>query len=193
MLKNKKGFSLVEILIACVVIIILGVLSIQIQSYQAEKSRVIHAVDLMRKILDAEIAYRLENKHWCFSFDELPMEIGVELDNSELGYGRTKETARRTEDFVFILASSGADNAVVQPESSTHPNMAVIVKRCYPGEKYDEEADRGYTLYWDMNTEFRKRFHFDLGTGNATGTHKWLALAVYKFLERKYGQNYSYT
>lgn len=188
MLKNNKGFSLLEILITCVLVFIIGFISMRIHTYHVEKAVVVDAVRIMRNILEAEQVYRMENKCWTFSFDELPIEIGTSLNGSELSNGQLPDQARRTDNFVFMLASVGSSNVYTVPGNSSFPNIAVIAKRCYPGEPFDEASYNGYVLYHDMKPDFTKKFHFQ-GGSYMTHTDKVILKSIYKFLERKFGQN----
>ncbi len=188
MLKNKKGFSLLEILITCVLVFIIGFISMRIHTYHVEKAMVVDAVRIMKNILEAEQVYRMENKRWTFSFDELPIEIGTKVNGSELSNGQLPGQAVRTENFVFMLASTGSSNVYTVPENPSFPNIAVIAKRCYPGEPFDEASYNGYVLYHDMRPDFAKRFHFQKGS-YGTHTNKVILQSIYKFLEKRFGQN----
>ena len=103
MLKNKKGVSLMEVMVVCVIVAILGLAGIGIYEYQVEKTTATNGFNMIRKIVDVEIAYRMENKEWCLSFDELPVKIEGEID----------EGSAVTRDFVYSLDSEDSSTSSV--------------------------------------------------------------------------------
>lgn len=174
MLKNNKGVSLIEVLITCLLVGIVGLLSIRIHNYSTEKSLATDGVRIMREIVDSELIYRLENKQWCYSFDDLPMKISGE---------RLSETSIRTNNFVYTLCSDIAyTSTIVNPKAGS--NLVVRARRCYPGQAFDESSNDGYAMYYKVDGVNLTR-QFSVGIIVHDMINKTNE-SVCKYLERKF-------
>ena len=72
---QKKGFTLVELVIVIVIVGILTIVSVPMYKLQVEKSRVAEAMSVLRTIADANTHYYLEHGTWCTDIRELPIQI----------------------------------------------------------------------------------------------------------------------
>lgn len=188
MLKNRKGFSLIEVLITCVVVVIVSVLSIRILSYQTEKTIATDGVMLLRKIVDAEIAYRLENRKWCLSFAELPVKIdGVPLSGSNItpdsdaNFAITFKDGIRATNFVYTLKCKYRDN--------DNTELDVRATRCVEGEdfSFNNSSYRKGGYAFSYNIDFNTlKVRFSAGSMSSSTIHFDNAFVV-KYLRNKFG------
>ncbi len=187
MLKNKRGISLVEVLITLVIVSIVGLLSVRIHAYQAEKAIATNGVNLLRQIVDAEIAYRTENRKWCLSFDELPVKInGTALTGSDIApdsdtnFSSTFKSAVRTKDFVYTLKCKYRDN--------DNTELNIRATRCIEGEPFsfndDSYRNGGYAFSYNINYDTLK-VSFSVGQMSSSGVYK-LNTSVCKYLEKRF-------
>ena len=131
MLKNKKGVTFVELMIAVITIIVLSVVSYKMYGYQIEKSVAVDGAQLLRKIVDSEMTYRLENRVWTSSFDDLDLKIdAVPVSGSE--------STVKTKDFVFSL---GVDRTTLE-----------ITALRYYTEKDFDSGKYGYSMIFKMDS-----------------------------------------
>ena len=140
MLKNKKGVTYLELLITVVVVIILSVISFKIHAYNTEKAVAVDGVNLMRKIIDAEIAYRLENRKWCLSFAELPITLEGELKEGSADIIKTK-------DFIYSLEESGTDGRYLSINA---------VRNYFDKYEIDQSKEDGYSMCLKVDYEYEK-------------------------------------
>jgi len=101
---QKKGFTLIELVIVIVVVAILALVSISIFQYHTERARVTEAYSMLRAIADANTLYYLEHKAWCNDITLLPVEIEGKILKNKDGLNRIE-----TENFIY--ASSGDSTA----------------------------------------------------------------------------------
>ncbi len=97
-MKNKKGFTLIEIL---VVVLIIGILAaIAVPQYQkaVQLSRVKTALPILRSIYDAKEIYYLSHGHYTGDLDELDIKV----DNS----GKDEENHYITSFGKVVLSSN---------------------------------------------------------------------------------------
>lgn len=174
MLKNRKGVTLIEVMIICVLVLILGLISNRIYEYQIEKAVATDAVNILRKIVDVEIAYRLENKQWCTSFDELPIKIEGEINGSSL----------ITNTFVYTLESRASS-------SSSSSTLIVKANRDYGDDVVVTDSKRyayGITFKIDSK-DFNKEFAAELYIHPTVGYYSNM---IYKsavgYLNRKFAK-----
>ena len=102
MKNQKKGFTLVELVIVIVIVGILSLVSIPIYRGYIEKARFTEAFTTLRAIADANITYFLEKGVWCDDIRELPIQID--------GTTIFKDGCWRIENENFIYASVGDSN-----------------------------------------------------------------------------------
>ncbi len=99
MKKQKKGFTLVELIIVTVIIGILSIISLPIYQSYVEKARFTEAFSLLRAIADANTHYYLEHGTWCDDIRELDVQIP--------GNPVRRDNYWRIENEYFIYASVG--------------------------------------------------------------------------------------
>ncbi|WP_372518476.1 type II secretion system protein [Candidatus Ruminimicrobiellum ovillum] len=187
MLKNKKGISFVEVLITLVIVAIIGLLSIRIQAYQSEKAIATDGVMLSRQIVDAEIAYRLENRKWCLSFAELPMKIDGEplsgssiTPDSDVNFSSTFKSAVRTKNFVYTLKCKYRDN--------DNTELEIRATRCIEGDPFsfndDSYRNGGYAFSYRINYDTLD-VSFSVGQMSGSSIYR-LNSSVCKYLEKRF-------
>ncbi len=173
MLKNNKGVSLMEVMVVCVIVAILGLAGIGIYEYQVEKTTATNGFNMIRKIVDVEIAYRMENKEWCLSFDELPVKIEGEID----------EGSAVTRDFVYSLDSE---------DSSTSSTLIIKADRNDEGDIVVTDSKQyAYGMTFKINDK-----NFDTAFGAERYVHPKVGHytdIIYKsavrYLNRKFAKN----
>ena len=82
MLKNRKGVTYIELLLTVVAVIVLAVISFRLYGYNIERSVAVEGAETLRRIADAEMVYRLENKTWA-NFEDLTLKLEGELLDSK--------------------------------------------------------------------------------------------------------------
>ena len=100
---NKKGFTLLELL---VVVLIIGILSaVALPRYQkaVEKSRVTQAITLLKAVYDAQKVYYMANGSYATSFDELGIEIPWAGNTALWPYPQFVKDTRSNNDWSFQL------------------------------------------------------------------------------------------
>ncbi len=119
MKKQIKGFTIVELVIAIVIVAILSIVSVPIYQYHVERARLTEALTVLRAIADANTLYYLENKTWITDITELPIQLEgnvIELDGMN-----------RIETQYFIYAACG--------DSATSNTIATVNRKPFK-ERY---------------------------------------------------------
>ncbi len=172
MLKNKKGVTYIELMLAVATVIILSVISLKIYGYNSEKAVAVEGVQLMREIANVEIVYRMENKEWCFDFDKLPLKIeGKKVE--EQG-----DNVIKTKDFVFFLSENG-----------NNKDLSIKAIRSYDGDiDIGERNSRGYSMTMLVKFDLSNKNVYSF---NAKGYNVYARIerALANYLNKRFEKN----
>ena len=136
--RNRLGFTLIELL---VVVLIIGILAaVAVPQYQkaVEKSRMIEAVTLVKKIAEAQERFFLANGRYA-TFEEMDaLDIDIPHSETVLNHGQQR---LKTKDFVYTCYGNETQIALAQriPVDTryyiyiTTENPSRV--RCYPLEQ----------------------------------------------------------
>jgi type IV pilus assembly protein PilE len=104
---QKKGFTLVELVIAIVIIGILSIVSVPMYQLHVEKARVAEAIANLRAIADANTHYYLEHGTWCTDIRELPISIEGEV------YKKDNRWRIETRNYVYAACTGSEAGSTV--------------------------------------------------------------------------------
>ena len=173
MLKNKKGVTLVELLIVVITVIALSVISAKMYTHQIERTISLDGSQLLRKIADAQMVYYLENKMWSPSFEYLP----VEIDGGE--YVSSDKKVIKNKDFVFFLSTKAEDGVVY---------LSVDAMRKYDNTEISDTKRNYYinfTIPSNFNPDNKKYTMKAVTASGATSKDK----AVVNYLNKRLKKN----
>lgn len=107
---NKKGFTLVEILVAVMIVVILVTMAAPMYDKAIEKSRLAEARATSKKLFDAKMrlmdSMDIETFNGQFGFENLDFSLNCQEARSD----RMQKCS--TKDFVFSLKPTGAVNGI---------------------------------------------------------------------------------
>ena len=108
---NKKGFTLVEILVAVLIMIVLVTMAVPMYDKAVEKSRVAEARSVLKQVMESKMRLLelLEQDTYAntmFGFENLDYALACKSYNKENGH----QTVCQAKDFQIHLLPSGESN-----------------------------------------------------------------------------------
>ena len=119
MKRQKKGFTIVELVIVIIIVAILTVVAVPVYQHHVEKARFTEAFTMLRAIADANTVYFIEHGKWCDDISELDVQIEGEV--------ATQDSLVRIETKDFIYACCG--------DSATSNTIATVNRKPFK-ERY---------------------------------------------------------
>ena len=144
MKKQKKGFTLVELIIAVIIVGILSLVSIPIYRYNIEKARFTEAITMLRAIADANTLYYIEYGVWCKDIRAL----GVKIDGKEIkenNYYRIKN-----DNFIYACIGDSNDDTIATVNRAPYHQRYWISLRAVTGRYGDTPQLGNYGLVGDV-------------------------------------------
>ena len=116
---RENGFTLIELIIAIILVGILAIVSVSIYRYNAEEAYLTEAFTVLRSIADANTIYYIEHQTWVNDIRILPIQI-----EGEITY---RDNLWRIENKNFIYACAG--------DSATSNTIATVNRKPFK-ERY---------------------------------------------------------
>jgi len=152
---NKKGFTLVEILVAVLIVVVLVTMAAPMYEKAIEKSRLAEARATAKKLWDSKMRQlsAMDRDLYStldFGLENLDFSLPCKKSSSVSGHQVTCETA----DFRFSINPSGSSSAVVQ--------NGICVRRLkgdqadttflYVGDEASAGEEESYGKFWCHNS-----------------------------------------
>lgn len=144
MKKQKKGFTLVELIIVMVIVGILSLVAVPIYRYNIEKARFTEAMTMLRAIADANTMYYIEHGVWCRDIRDLDVHIDgvVILENN---YYRIKN-----DNFIYACIGDSNDDTIATVNRAPYHKRYWISLRAVTGRYGDTPQLGNYGLAGDV-------------------------------------------
>ena len=185
-MKNKNGFTLVELLVVVLIIGVLAAMALPQYQKAAEKAKAMQAITLLKAIYDAQTRYFLANNTYADKFDELDVTIPANWNGTVKGSTSPAITDTRSNadwsvqifndhaTTVTLLMSriSGTYAGAVFDIGLIVPQAQISTGRL-PGKFHCEERKSGGILYPSTKAPgsyCQKLFHGTIVYGQSSGS-----------------------
>ena len=139
---NNKGFGLVELLISVVIVISLSAVSFNYYKMSLEKSKVIDAMSMLRKIADAHMLYYRENRIYTDDITKLLVKFdGEEVAENGYNWIKTELFLYRTDVPPSASDSSDSSFKIAFASRPDKYNIYAIYDPENESLKFDADAD----------------------------------------------------
>ena len=145
MKKQKKGFTLVELIVVIVIVGILSIISLPIYQFNLEKARFTEAFTTLRAIADANTLYFIEYGEWCSDIRDLPVQVdGTYIFQN--GAWRIQN-----ENFIYACVGDSSDDTIATVNRAPYHQRYWVSMRSITGKLGDKSPKLGdYGLYGDV-------------------------------------------
>ena len=106
---DKKGFTIIELVIVIIIVGIISIVAVPIYQHHTEKARFTEAFTMLKAIADANTHYFLEHGVWCNDINELDVQIDGDLvkkDNNLMRY--------ETKNFIYACAGDNPGSQTIE-------------------------------------------------------------------------------
>ena len=109
-MKNKKGFTLLELLAVVLIIGILAAIALPQYKKAVEKSKASQALTLIKSIDESIKSYHLATGHYPTSFDQLDISIPESFDKDEKDVNNSNTYGKSNKDWNISVERAGGES-----------------------------------------------------------------------------------